>query len=133
VQLKRRIVEDLRPSLLDNMGLAAALQSYCEDFARATAWIAKRWSTIDADSAGPMQAIALFRIAQESLEQCRQIRAGAPRGRAPGARGEGWRWKSATMASAFRRMRCGVRSRTACWACANARCCWAGPERWSVG
>jgi CHASE3 domain sensor protein len=29
IQFKRRIIEDLRPSLLDNMGLAAALQSYC--------------------------------------------------------------------------------------------------------
>jgi signal transduction histidine kinase len=34
VQLKRRIIEDLRPSLLDNMGLSAALQSYCEDYGR---------------------------------------------------------------------------------------------------
>ena len=34
VELKRRIVEDLRPSLLDNLGLCAAIESYCEDFAR---------------------------------------------------------------------------------------------------
>jgi signal transduction histidine kinase len=67
VQLKRRIVEDLRPSLLDNMGLAAALQSYCADFARATSLDCEALVDLDADSAGPMQAIALFRIAQESL------------------------------------------------------------------
>jgi len=67
VQLKRRIVEDLRPSLLDNLGLAAALQSYCEDYARATRLDCEALIDPAADSAGPMQAIALFRIAQESL------------------------------------------------------------------
>jgi signal transduction histidine kinase len=67
VQLKRRIVEDLRPSLLDNLGLAAALQSYCEDYARATRLDCEALIDPEADSAGPMQAIALFRIAQESL------------------------------------------------------------------
>jgi signal transduction histidine kinase len=67
VQLKRRIVEDLRPSLLDNMGLAAALQSYCEDFGRATRLDCEALVDADADRAGPMQAIALFRIAQEAL------------------------------------------------------------------
>ncbi|MGJ7917905.1 CHASE3 domain-containing protein [Massilia sp. LXY-6] len=67
LQLKRRIIEDLRPSLLDNMGLAAALQSYCEDFARATRLDCEALVEGEADSAGPMQAIALFRIAQEAL------------------------------------------------------------------
>jgi signal transduction histidine kinase len=67
VQLKRRIIEDLRPSLLDNLGLAAALQSYCEDFARATRLDCEALVDAAADSADPMQAIALFRIAQESL------------------------------------------------------------------
>jgi signal transduction histidine kinase len=67
VQLKRRIIEDLRPSLLDNLGLAAALQSYCEDYARVTRLDCEVLAGVDADSASPMQAIALFRIAQESL------------------------------------------------------------------
>jgi signal transduction histidine kinase len=67
VELKRRIVEDLRPSLLDNMGLAAALHSYCEDFARATRLDCEALVEGEVDSAGPMQAIALFRIAQEAL------------------------------------------------------------------
>jgi signal transduction histidine kinase len=67
VELKRRIVEDLRPSLLDNMGLVAALQSYCEEYARATRLDCEALIDVDADRAGPTQAIALFRIAQESL------------------------------------------------------------------
>jgi signal transduction histidine kinase len=67
VQLKRRIVEDLRPSLLDNLGLAAALQSYCEDYARVTSLDCDVLVDGDVDSVGPMHAIALFRIVQESL------------------------------------------------------------------
>jgi signal transduction histidine kinase len=67
VELKRRIIEDLRPSLLDNMGLAAALQSYCDDFARTTGLACDALIDGDVDSASPTQAIALFRITQESL------------------------------------------------------------------
>jgi signal transduction histidine kinase len=67
VGLTRRIVEDLRPSLLDNLGLSAALQSYCEDFARASGVDCEVLIEGEVDGAGPMQAIALFRITQESL------------------------------------------------------------------
>lgn len=67
VQLKRRIVEDLRPSLLDNLGLAAALQSYCEDYGRVTGLDCDVLIDGEVDSVGPMHAIALFRIVQESL------------------------------------------------------------------
>lgn len=67
VELKRRIVEDLRPSLLDNLGLGAALQSYCDDFARATQLDCDVLIDGHVDDAGPMQSIALFRITQESL------------------------------------------------------------------
>jgi signal transduction histidine kinase len=67
VQLKRRIIEDLRPSLLDNLGLSAALQSYCEEFARVTGVDCEALIDDEVDQAGPMQAIALFRITQESL------------------------------------------------------------------
>jgi signal transduction histidine kinase len=67
VQLKRRIVEDLRPSLLDNLGLAAALHSYCEDFARIAGLDCEALVDGEVDAAGPMQAIAVFRIVQEAL------------------------------------------------------------------
>jgi len=67
VQLKRRIIENLRPSLLDNMGLSAALQSYCADYARVTRLDVDPLIATEADQAGPMQSIALFRITQEAL------------------------------------------------------------------
>jgi signal transduction histidine kinase len=67
VQLKRRIIENLRPSLLDNMGLAAALHSYCGDYGRVTGIDCDALIDDGVDAAEPMQAIALFRITQEAL------------------------------------------------------------------
>jgi signal transduction histidine kinase len=67
VELKRRIVEDLRPSMLDNLGLSSALHSYCGEYARVTGVACDVLITGDVDAAGPMQSIAIFRIVQESL------------------------------------------------------------------
>ena len=67
VQLKRRIVENLRPSLLDNLGLAAALQSYCDEFATVTKVDCEALIDGDVDAASPMHSIAVFRIVQEAL------------------------------------------------------------------
>ncbi|MES2742146.1 MAG: CHASE3 domain-containing protein [Pseudomonadota bacterium] len=67
VALKRRIVEDLRPSALDNLGLCTALQNYCGQFSS----LAKVHCEIDLDIAIERSeatlSIALFRIVQESL------------------------------------------------------------------
>ncbi len=67
VQLKRRIVENLRPSLLDNLGLAAALQSYCDEFGKVAGIDCEALIDGDVDAAGSMHAIAVFRIVQEAL------------------------------------------------------------------
>jgi signal transduction histidine kinase len=67
VELKRRIVENLRPSLLDNLGLSAALHSYCDEYAKLTGLDCEALVDTDTDVAGPMQAIAVFRIVQEAL------------------------------------------------------------------
>jgi signal transduction histidine kinase len=67
VELKRRIVENLRPSLRDNLGLAAALHSYCEEYAGVTGLDCEALIEGEVDAAGPMQAIAVFRIVQEAL------------------------------------------------------------------
>jgi signal transduction histidine kinase len=67
VELKRRIVEDLRPSMLDNLGLSMALQSYCADFGRVTGLDCEALIEGDIDAASPMHTIAVFRIVQESL------------------------------------------------------------------
>jgi signal transduction histidine kinase len=67
VELKRRIVENLRPSLLDNLGLSAALHSYCDEYAKVTGLDCEALIDGEADVAGPMQSIAVFRIVQEAL------------------------------------------------------------------
>lgn len=67
VQLKRRIVEDLRPSLLDNLGLCAAVQSYCNEFSQLTGVDCEALVEPAVDQASPMHAIAVFRIVQEAL------------------------------------------------------------------
>lgn len=64
---KRRVVESLRPALLDHFGLPTALQSYFDD----TCKKAELNCTIDFPDDLPAlsreSSIALFRIAQESL------------------------------------------------------------------
>lgn len=67
VELKRRIVENLRPSLLDHLGLSAAVQSYCLEYGKVTGLDCEALIDGDVDIAGPMHAIAVFRIVQESL------------------------------------------------------------------
>jgi signal transduction histidine kinase len=67
VELKRRIVENLRPSMLDNLGLASAIESYCKEYAGVTGLDCEALIDGEVDVAGPMQSIAVFRIVQESL------------------------------------------------------------------
>jgi signal transduction histidine kinase len=82
VELKRRIIEDLRPSLLDNLGLCAALDSYTDDFARMTGVPCDTEIGPEVDaiarSGEASLSIALFRIVQESLTNIRKY-AGASR------------------------------------------------------
>lgn len=82
IDLKRRLVEELRPSLLDNMGLAAALGWQAEETCSA-AGIDLRLELPEQEPAlGPDAAIALFRFGQEVLAeivrqgQARAIRVG---------------------------------------------------------
>ncbi len=67
VELKRRIVDNLRPSMLDHLGLASALHNYCGEYARLTGLVCEVLIEGEVDAAGPMHAIAVFRIVQESL------------------------------------------------------------------
>jgi signal transduction histidine kinase len=75
VEMKRRIVENLRPSLLDNLGLCAAIESYCQEFTRASQVrcdcnVAAEIEGLSRNS-GDL-TIALFRIVQESLTNIRK-------------------------------------------------------------
>ena len=67
IQVKRRIIEDLRPTLLDNLGIGAALKWQCGQFG-------KRWGVpcrIELQDENlrlsPAYSIAFYRVVQEAL------------------------------------------------------------------
>jgi len=67
IDLKRRVIERLRPSLLDHLGLAAAIQWYAEEVCRSSniecdIRVAPTFERLPADL-----EIALYRLVQESL------------------------------------------------------------------
>jgi len=67
MDLKRRVVEDLRPSLLDHFGLPTALRAYVD---AACAKAGLRAELVLPEESAPMPretAIALFRIVQEGV------------------------------------------------------------------
>ena len=67
IEMKRRMISDLRPSMLDNLGLGAALEQYIDDWSRRTGIAA----TFDHDgvleSAEDGCPITIFRVFQEAL------------------------------------------------------------------
>jgi signal transduction histidine kinase len=66
VNAKRRIVEELRPTLLDNLGLGAAIEWQANE-ACARAGLACEVHVPEDEPLPPVAAITLFRIAQEAL------------------------------------------------------------------
>lgn len=67
VELKHEVIEGLRPSHLDNLGLAFAIKSHCREFTRRTGVPCEVKVEEDFDDLDPGWSIALYRIAQESL------------------------------------------------------------------
>jgi PAS domain S-box-containing protein len=71
IESTRRIVNDLRPQLLDDLGLVAALQALCEHFSRASGIACRVQASAEASeqvaAAAPHLATCLYRVAQESL------------------------------------------------------------------
>ena len=64
---KSRIIEELRPTLLDNLGLVAALRWLTEESARSSGMdVEHRFPSDPLPTLGP-QSIALFRLVQEAL------------------------------------------------------------------
>lgn len=67
VDLKRRLVEELRPTLLDNMGLFAALRWQLKETCEASGLTVSEAYPANEPRFAPDAAIALFRILQESV------------------------------------------------------------------
>ena len=65
IALKRRIIEDLRPSSLDNLGLQRTLEIQCAEFAqRSEIRVQTEISDLKLD---PERALAVYRVVQEAL------------------------------------------------------------------
>jgi len=67
VELKHEVIEGLRPSHLDNLGLAYAIRTHCREFTRRTGVPCNVKVEEDFDDLDPSWSIALYRIAQEAL------------------------------------------------------------------
>ncbi|HKU15459.1 MAG TPA: CHASE3 domain-containing protein [Steroidobacteraceae bacterium] len=67
VELKHEVIEGLRPSHLDNLGLAFAMRSHCREFTRRTGLQCEVEVHEDFDDLDPAWSIAFYRIVQEAL------------------------------------------------------------------
>jgi len=67
VDIKRRIVEDLRPTLLDNLGLGTALDWQVHEICDRSGLQCTIETPDDDSTISPVIAIALYRIVQEAL------------------------------------------------------------------
>jgi signal transduction histidine kinase len=65
IALKRRIVEDLRPSCLDTLGLTASLSNLCADVAERLG--ISIHAALDEVSLSADEQLALYRLVQEAL------------------------------------------------------------------
>jgi signal transduction histidine kinase len=67
MDLKRRVVEELRPSLLDHFGLPTALRAYVESTAAKAGLASQIVIEHNCESMSKDTTIALFRVVQEGL------------------------------------------------------------------
>lgn len=67
VELKHQVIEGLRPSQLDNLGLTFAIRTHCSEFTRLTGMPCAMDVQEDFDDLDPQVAIVLYRVAQEAL------------------------------------------------------------------
>ncbi len=63
----RRLISELRPAVLDHLGLIAALEWQAEEFHRRTEIACRFLSPLEKVAIGPAGATAMFRIVQEAL------------------------------------------------------------------
>lgn len=70
IALKRRIIEDLRPSALIHLGLLPALQGLCQDFADSSGLQLR--SALQPVTLSPARQLVLYRALQEALSNVAQ-------------------------------------------------------------
>jgi signal transduction histidine kinase len=76
VRIVKRISAELRPAILDDLGLTAAIEWHAQEFQKRTGIICEVRSSFDSGSLDLGRSTALFRIFQESLTNiCRHAEA----------------------------------------------------------
>jgi signal transduction histidine kinase len=70
MQIKRRVVEGLRPALLDHFGPAAAISTYVEENGQRAGLAVSSRIDADFDSVDQDVALSVFRLVQEALTNC---------------------------------------------------------------
>ncbi len=72
VQEGRRVIEGLRPTLLDNLGLGSALNELSRDVGQVAGWDVTFQNEIGSDRLPPAIELTAFRVAQEALNNVRK-------------------------------------------------------------
>ncbi|MGR4069558.1 cache domain-containing protein [Halomonas sp. LR3S48] len=90
IQDLRRLACDLRPSVLDDLGLVAALESLCSGLAERKPVQIHFESNVDSRQCQPVLATALYRITQESLHNIEKHAGMARRVKVKVQRRRGW-------------------------------------------
>jgi len=67
IQVKRRIIEDLRPTMLDSLGIAAALKWQCSQFSKRSGGTCRVELQDENLRLSPAYSIAFYRVTQEAL------------------------------------------------------------------
>lgn len=68
VELKRRLIQDLRPSMIDSLGLVPTLRMEVEDFESRTGIVCTCTLSDEPTELGAGRALALYRVAQCALQ-----------------------------------------------------------------
>jgi signal transduction histidine kinase len=72
VEMKHELIEALRPSHLDNLGLGFAVRTHCREFTQRTGLPCEVKVEEDFDELDPAWSIALYRVMQEALTNVAQ-------------------------------------------------------------
>jgi signal transduction histidine kinase len=72
VEMKHELIEALRPSHLDNLGLGFAVRTHCREFTQRTGVPCEVKVEEDFDELDPAWSIALYRVMQEALANVAQ-------------------------------------------------------------
>ena len=72
IALKRRIIDDLRPPLLKELGLVEAMRAMCDDFATGNDFECDAELPSSAAAINEERSLAIYRIAQEALTNVRK-------------------------------------------------------------